>query len=77
MSSIGKADYMDANQRGKWAETLRDAQRAWIAFKETDCGELIFYEWWGGTGAGIASLGSQIDTTRARANDLKSRYQID
>lgn len=77
MSTIDKADYMDAEQRDKWADTLRDAQRAWITFKETDCGELVFYEWWGGTGAGIASLGCQIDATRARAGDLKSRYQID
>ncbi len=77
MASIDQADYMDADERENWKTSLQNAQRSWIKFKEADCSELIFYEWWGGSGAGIASLGCQIDATRLRVDDLKSRYQID
>jgi uncharacterized protein YecT (DUF1311 family) len=74
MASIDEADYMDAEERDKWKTSLRDAQRAWLTFKEYDCGELIYFEWWGGTGAGTASLECQIDATRLRTSNLKSRY---
>ena len=77
LASIDEADYMDAGEREKWTTSFRDAQRAWVTFKDADCGELIFFEWWGGSGAGIASLDCQIDATRIRTLDLKSRYRID
>ncbi len=77
MASIDKADYVPDAERGNWKTTLQKAQRAWIAFKEADCGELILFEWWGGTGAGIASMACTIDQTRSRYRDLKSRYELE
>jgi uncharacterized protein YecT (DUF1311 family) len=77
MASIDTDDYMEPSDRETWKKTLRNAQRAWIAFKEIDCGELIFYEWWGGTGSGIAALACKIDLTRSRTADLTARYELE
>lgn len=59
----------------KWRGALKAAQRAWIDFKEKDCGELIGYEWGGGTGAGPAMYGCLIQKTKTRIQELKDRYQ--
>ena len=44
---------MPADALAKWKETIVAAQKAWVTFKESDCGA-VEYEWWGGSGAGIA-----------------------
>jgi uncharacterized protein YecT (DUF1311 family) len=60
---------------GAWKDALKAAQRAWVDFKEKDCGDLIGYEWGGGTGAGPAAYGCLIQKTKMRVQELKDRYQ--
>ena len=73
---IDEADYMPAETRQRWKNQLRQAQRHWIAFKETDCLEVVAYEWWQGSGATAATLGCMIEKTETRTNALKERYGI-
>lgn len=77
MAHIDAADYMPAETRQEWKNQLREAQRHWIAFKETDCQQVVYYEWWQGSGASAASLGCLIEKTDAHANALKERYAIE
>jgi uncharacterized protein YecT (DUF1311 family) len=56
-----------------WKESVMAAQRAWITFKENDCGA-VEYEWWGGSGASIAETTCLYSHTADRVADLKSRY---
>ncbi len=74
---IDEADHMPAETRQQWKNQLREAQRNWIAFKETDCLEVVAYEWWQGTGATAATLGCMIEKTETRTNALKERYGIE
>lgn len=54
---------------------LRESQRAWIAFRDADCKNLVAQEWSGGSGTASASLGCMTDLTTQRAKDLKERYE--
>jgi len=74
---IDEADSMPAETRQQWKNQLREAQRHWIAFKETDCLEVVAYEWWQGSGATAATLGCMIEKTESRTNALKERYGIE
>jgi uncharacterized protein YecT (DUF1311 family) len=68
-----KGDYMPADAMQKWKATIVAAQQAWVTFKEQDCGA-VRYEWWGGSGAGIAETSCLYGHTSQRVEDLKSRY---
>ena len=72
MASVSAAD-MPAKDRKAWKDELLAAQRAWITFKERDCGAVGF-EWWRGTGAPGAMMSCLHAHTAARTNDLKVRY---
>jgi uncharacterized protein YecT (DUF1311 family) len=74
MRSVDGADYLTPEQRGAWKKELREAQRAWVQFKEHDCNGAVLYEWWGGTGAGGAISSCLLSNTEARTKDLKQRY---
>jgi uncharacterized protein YecT (DUF1311 family) len=74
LAHIAKADALSAAQREQWAGAMREAQRRWIAFRDQDCGEVIGWEWFGGTGMGAASLGCKIAKTEARTRELTDRY---
>lgn len=53
------------------ADALRDAQRAWIAFRDSTCA----YEelrWWGGTGASGAGAGCRLRLTAEQVLNLWS-----
>lgn len=56
-------------------EALRASQRAWLAFRDADCKDLVAQEWSGGTGTAAASLGCMTAKTIERTKDLKERYQ--
>ncbi len=75
MASIDEADHVPADKRKEWKQQLREAQRDWVSFKEKDC-EVVYYEWWLGSGANAAALGCLISKTETRTNDLKERYAI-
>lgn len=73
---IDSHDDVEAERIKGWKDALKAAQRAWVDFKEKDCGELIGYEWYGGTGAGSASYGCLIQKTETRIKELKERYEV-
>jgi uncharacterized protein YecT (DUF1311 family) len=74
LQSVGDADYLTPEQRGAWKKELREAQRAWVQFKEHDCNGAVGYEWWGGSGASGAISSCLLSKTEARTKDLKQRY---
>lgn len=61
-------------RRRSWKEALLKAQRAWIAFRDADCGELVAGEWHDGTGAGPAGQACVLDKTVKRTRELMERY---
>ena len=62
-------------QRKGWKSDLRDTQRLWLAYREKDCGAVIGWEWFGGTGMGAAGLACKVAKTEARTKELIDRYQ--
>ena len=53
------------------------AQAAWTAWRAVECREVTGFDWWGGSGAGVAVRSCMIETTAARVRDLVSRYDLD
>lgn len=76
VKGIDSQDDVEADRRKTWKDTLKTAQKAWIDFKDKDCGELIYLEWYGGTGAASASYGCLIQKTETRIKELKERYEV-
>jgi uncharacterized protein YecT (DUF1311 family) len=74
LKSVRSRD-MEAPYDAKSFETaLKNAQRAWVAYRDADCKELVPQEWAGGTGTTAAVLGCMIDKSNARIKELKDRY---
>ncbi len=72
---VGKK--IEENGNGKvaaWKAELHKAQRTWVAFRDTDCGELITYEWGQGTGMGSAIESCLLEKTEQRTRELTERY---
>ncbi|MDP4021930.1 lysozyme inhibitor LprI family protein [Methylobacterium sp. NEAU 140] len=67
---------MDAAAKAAWKAQLAAAQRAWIAFRDADCGDLILSEWASGSGATGAQYACRYDRTVQRTADLLSRYPL-
>ncbi len=53
------------------AETLRDAQRAWIAFRDAECG-LAYALWGSGSMRNIASANCRLEMISARTIELRN-----
>lgn len=53
---------------GERRTQLRDAQRAWVAFRDANC---LFYRAGEGTIAAIEGNSCMVETTRARADELE------
>ncbi|WP_019906490.1 lysozyme inhibitor LprI family protein [Methylobacterium sp. 77] len=66
----------DAKAKAAWKAQLAAAQRAWIAFRDADCGDLVLSEWSGGSGANAAGYACRYDKTVQRTNDILSRYPL-
>ncbi|MBN9022458.1 MAG: DUF1311 domain-containing protein [Rhizobiales bacterium] len=64
---------MPADALAEWKSTLTAGQRAWVTFKEEDCGA-VEYEWWGGSGASIAETTCLYEHTTHRLKQLEERY---
>lgn len=65
-----------ADQKAHWRAQLTAAQRAWIAFRDADCGDLVVTEWNGGTGMGSALSACRYDLTVQRTDEILSRYPL-
>ena len=76
IASIDREDDVPQTKREQWKEALRRAQRHWIEFKETDCDELMEYEWWGTNGGSTATTECFINKTVARTKELSTRYNV-
>jgi len=59
-----------------WEKTMREAQRAWIAFRDADCKGAVPMEWSGGTATSAAVLGCMTQKTETRAHELAERYGL-
>lgn len=55
-------------------EAMRNAQRAWVAYRDADCKDLVAQEWSGGSGTSSAILGCMTEKTIRRTKELKDRY---
>jgi uncharacterized protein YecT (DUF1311 family) len=64
LASVDRADYLTAEQRNAWKTELREAQRAWVHFKEHDCNGVVLSGWWGGSSAGGAISSCLLYTPR-------------
>ena len=72
--SIDRDESKTGAQRKGWKSDLRDAQRLWFAHREKDCGPVVGWEWFGGTGMGAASLACKTAKTEARTSEIVARY---
>lgn len=57
-----------------WEKALRASQRAWIAFRDADCKELVAVAAGGGTATTGEVLGCLTEKTDARAKELADRF---
>jgi uncharacterized protein YecT (DUF1311 family) len=55
-------------------DSMRNAQRTWVAYRDADCRDLVAQEWSGGSGASSAILGCMTEKTNQRTKELKERY---
>lgn len=56
-------------------EALRGAQRAWIAYRDADCKDVVAQVWTNGTGATSAILQCMTDKTQRRTKELKDMLE--
>jgi uncharacterized protein YecT (DUF1311 family) len=75
--NIATRYFLQNTQRARFAAAADRAQAAWAAFREADCREVTGFEWWGGSGAGVAIRSCRIETTAARVRNLTARYGLD
>jgi len=71
ISVIDKSDSADV---AAWRAEFKKAEQAWIAFRHTDCGALVGYEWGHGTGMGAATESCLLEKTEQRTRELMARY---
>ncbi|WP_341366737.1 lysozyme inhibitor LprI family protein [Yoonia sp. BS5-3] len=73
-ADMGALDADDTNAGRSRVEALRDAQRAWIAFRDADCAFnwAIFQE---GTMRSLVSTGCMLDMTADRVLELHSHLE--
>jgi uncharacterized protein YecT (DUF1311 family) len=71
---IAESDLETPYDPASWEAALRASQRAWVAFRDADCNDLMPMEWSGGTGTTSAVLGCMIEKTKARSKELSERY---
>ena len=74
MAAIERSDHLTPELRGEWKAALRAAQRLWISYRDADCRTPIEYEWWGGSGVGMAILSCLLEKTKVRVSELRERY---
>ena len=63
-------DYVPKPERDKWKVASERAQSAWMAYRDTQCKAVLPYLWWGGSGAGGASLECLLSKTQSRIKEL-------
>lgn len=74
IQSIQNSDLDPPYNAKSWEAAMRSAQRAWLAYRDEDCKNLMPMEWSGGTGTTAAVVGCMTKKTKDRIDDLKERY---
>jgi uncharacterized protein YecT (DUF1311 family) len=74
LASVKTRDLEKPYDAKSFEAALRASQRAWLAFRDADCKDLVAQEWSGGSGTASASLGCMTEKTIQRTKDLKERY---
>lgn len=64
-------DHIPKSELDKWKIETERSQRAWQTYRDIECGKIILYQWWGGSGAGGASIECSLQKTIARIRELK------
>lgn len=57
-----------------WRQRLKLSQKAWLQFRDADCGNLVASEMGSGSGLGTALLACQLGKTLSRTAELNRRY---
>lgn len=76
LAQIAKSDLEKPYDRASWEAAMREAQRAWVAFRDADCKGAVPMEWSGGTGTSAAVSGCMTEKTETRAKELSERYDV-
>ncbi|QEE41369.1 MULTISPECIES: lysozyme inhibitor LprI family protein [unclassified Methylobacterium] len=74
--SVIEQDDRPLDAKATWKAQFTAAQRAWIAFRDADCGDLTFSEWNNGSGTTGALYACRYDKTVQRTEDILSRYPL-
>jgi uncharacterized protein YecT (DUF1311 family) len=74
LASIRTRDLEKPYDAKTFEAAMRVSQRAWLAYRDSDCKGLVAQEWSGGSGATSAILGCMTEKTIQRTKDLKERY---
>lgn len=74
IASIRTRDLEKPYDAASFEGALRNAQRAWIAYRDYDCRDLVAHEWSGGSGATSAILLCMTEKTIQRTKELKERF---
>lgn len=74
LASIGNDPDTPDDEKLAWKDNLKNAQRAWIVFRDANCKfELIGAEWHNGSGTTAAQLQCELGMTQQRTEELLSR----
>ena len=74
--SVIEQDDRPLDAKATWKAQFTAAQRAWIAFRDADCGDLTFSEWNNGSGTTGALYACRYDKTVQRTEDILRRYPL-
>lgn len=75
LASIKTRDLEKPYDAKSFEAAMRASQRAWLAYRDADCKDLVPQEWSGGSGTTSAVLGCMTEKTMQRTKDLKERYR--
>ena len=71
LKAMDTAEAQHYPEFAKRAESLRTAQRAWIAFRDAECG-LAYAMWGSGSMRNIAGVNCQLEMTAKRTIELRN-----
>jgi uncharacterized protein YecT (DUF1311 family) len=77
LAKIAASDQEKPYDAKAWEKALRESQRAWVLWRDTDCKGLIPFDWTGGTATTGAVLGCMSTKTKERATDLRARFGVE
>jgi uncharacterized protein YecT (DUF1311 family) len=77
LAKIAASDQQKPYDAKAWEKALRESQRAWVQWRDTDCKGLIPFDWTAGTATTGSVLGCMSSKTKERAKDLRERFEVE